>query len=91
MRRFTSQEKQAQKKLINDLYDRFYLKKSKSPGMPAKYDMTPAGPQGNMFIVQAQAPKKAITSDIPLSKQIKGTMFEPQTPEAPNLFDEGDK
>ena len=87
MSRFATEEKQAQKRQINELYKRFYLGKPESPGEPAKYDATPAGIQGNMFDVQAQSPKKAITSNVPPAKQVEGTMFEPPKAEEPTLFD----
>lgn len=87
MRRFTREERLAQKRQINELYERFYRGNPASPGEPAKFDATPAGIQGNMFDVQVQAPKKPITSSVPLSKQIEGTMFEAQVEEGPTLFD----
>jgi hypothetical protein len=69
-------------KAINEI-DSFLKEVS---GEPAKFDKTPAGLQGNMFQIQAQQPKKAISSNIPLSKQVEGTMFEPQKPKNPDLF-----
>ena len=83
MRRFTAEEGQAQKRQINELYERFYHGESEIPGEPAKYDPTPAGVQGNMFDVQAQAPKKAISSTVPMKRQIEGTMFEQPGPADP--------
>ena len=89
MRRFTPEERAAQKALINQLYEESYGRKSK-PGDPTKYDVSQAGPQGNLFNTQAQAPKGAITSNIPEEKQIEGTMFAPTRPEEPSLFDSKD-
>lgn len=87
MRRFTAEERQAQRSQINELYDRFYCGKP-GTGEPAKYDPTPFGVQGNMFDLQAQAPKKAISSNVPFKRQIEGTMFERSNPAEPTLFDE---
>ena len=90
MRRFSAEQRQAQKRQINELYERFYCGNSELPGEgePAKYDATDSGIQGNMFNIQAQAPKKAISSNVPLKRQIEGTMFEPPKPTEPTLFDE---
>jgi hypothetical protein len=87
--RFSKDETRAQKQQINELYDRFYARKGEQPkGEPAKYDVTPAGPQGNMFNIQAQAPKGARTSNIPLQRQCGGTIFERSTTDEPTFFDE---
>ena len=87
MRRFSAEERQAQKLQINSLYERFYRGMPEASGEPAKYDPTPAGIQGNMFDVQAQAPKKAISSTVPMKRQIEGTMFDQPGPAEPTLFD----
>ena len=89
MKRFTPEERAAQKALINQLYEESYGRKPK-PGDAAKYDVSKAGPQGNLFNTQAQAPKGAITSDISMEKQVEGTMFAPTKPEEPSLFDRKD-
>ena len=86
MRRVTPEERAAQKKLINELYEKHYG--TGKPGDPAKFDVTPAGPQGNMFNEQAQAPKGAIKSQIPLNQQFGGTMFDDSnTSQTLDLFD----
>lgn len=50
MRRFSAEQRQAQKRQINELYERFYCGNSELPGEgePAKYDATDSGIQGNM-------------------------------------------
>ena len=59
------------------------------PGDPVRYDETKAGRQGVLITEQrTQKNVGAIRSGIPLSEQIKGTMFEPAKPEEPTLFDE---
>ena len=89
MRRVTPEERAAQKKQINELYEKFYGGEgTPKQGEPAKYDVTAAGPQANMFDVQAQAPKTAIKSSIPLSQQLGRTMFDNSNdPETLDLFD----
>jgi hypothetical protein len=63
--------------------------KDSLPGEPVRYDRTKAGEQGVLITEQrTQKNVGAIKSTIPLSEQIKGTMFEPVKPEEPTLFDE---
>jgi hypothetical protein len=63
--------------------------KGKSKGEPTRYEKTKAGLQGVLLTVQPTQDKLgAIRSDIPLSEQIKGTMFEVKPPDEPTLFDE---
>lgn len=57
-------------------------------GKPVKTVQTKAGEQGVMFDVQAKQPNKAISSNIPLSKQLEGTMFEKEKPKEESLFEQ---
>jgi len=61
----------------------------KSAGESVRFDKTKAGLQGVLVTVPPSQEKLgAIRSDIPLSEQIKGTMFEVKPPDEPTLFDE---
>jgi hypothetical protein len=63
--------------------------RDKSKGEPIRYEKTKAGLQGVLLTVQPTQDKLgAIRSDIPLSEQIKGTMFEQKKQDEPTLFDE---
>ena len=63
--------------------------KDSLPGDPLRYDKTKAGEQGVLITEQrTQKNVGAIKSTIPLSEQIKGTMFEPKKEPDPTLFDE---
>jgi hypothetical protein len=63
--------------------------RDKSKGEPIRYEKTKAGLQGVLLTVEPTQDKLgAIRSDIPLSDQIRGTMFEPVSPQEPTLFDE---
>ena len=61
----------------------------KPTGEPIRFEKTKAGPQGVLISVPPTQDKiGAIKSEIPLSDQIKGTMFEQKPPDEPTLFDE---
>ena len=53
-----------------------------------RLEKTKAGLQG-ILITEQRTQKRlgAIKSNIPLAKQIAGTMFEPEKPNEPTLFD----
>lgn len=54
-----------------------------------RWQRTKAGEQGVLLDEQRTAKNQGpIRSDIPLTKQIKGTMFEPEAPKEPDLFEE---
>ena len=64
--------------------------KDTTPGEPVRFDKTKAGEQGVLIHTQrTQKNLGAIRSNIPLSEQIKGTMFDKEHPDEPTLFDEG--
>ncbi len=57
--------------------------------MTERFEKTKAGMQGVLITEQrTQKNLGAIKSNIPLSKQVEGTMFEPEKPTEPTLFDE---
>ena len=61
----------------------------KPAGEPVRFDKAKAGLQGVLVTVPPSQDKLGtIKSDIPLSEQIKGTMFEVKPPDEPTLFDE---
>lgn len=65
------------------------LSDQKPAGEPIRFEKTKAGEQGVLIsIPPTQVNLGAIKSDIPLSDQIKGTMFEQRPLDEPTLFDE---
>jgi hypothetical protein len=63
-------------------------KYGKLAGEPTKFKETAAGPQGEMFNVQAQYPRpeEGISSAVRPEEQVRGTMFEQRPAEEPALF-----
>jgi len=65
------------------------IEEAPPPGEPTYFEKTTAGCQGVLIHMQrTQENLGAIRSDILLSEQTKGTMFEPESPKEPTLFDE---